>query len=383
VILSSWATVAALFLGYLVIFGELAPEQVRAQAVALIWPESFVVMIVAALLLAVAAIKLADRVIPLALGAHRARPDRRRDRRIRSSFETLGLAAGVDPILYLIDDVEWIDVASLGRRGDRPVVVTTTAAAELDRRDLDTLAALGLAESLLGSRAARYRRVSRVGWAILMVALRGWPLLIAWNVVQYLAVWGVFRQRELSLFANEGEAVPLLGQIGIMLAAQVFFGLWAGLFIAMLAGLLPIAFGWAKMMSKVTIDLGALALLRDPRSWWDCMVQLVDRQPTTPRRARRLADWAVPVGPATLGLRRRQVEADLPAAAQALAGRPYPEWDGGLSSGMNPEWDGGLSSAANEWMETRGGVVSSLWQSDGRGGDTRAARRGTGPPRPS
>lgn len=329
----------AMTLGYGTIIEELWPGAVESVGRALIRPESAVFLVFVLVGGFVVALVLADRLIPAALGAHLARPEDPRHQRIASSVATLALAAGANPILYVIDDADWVDVASLGRRGERPVVLTTAAAADLPRPTLDALAALGLAESLLGAGAGRVRQASGVWRALVRLVVRPWPLLAVVFFAQYPALWLVFRDRELGVIAVEGETVPLWQEIGLIVVVQLIA---VAFFAAVLAlfGAIARSGGWGGAASKVSIDAGALALLRDPLQWWAAMSRLIDPRHRRPRSVQRLADWAVPVGPAVLGYRRRELESKMPAVAMSLAEQPYPDGSNG----------GDVTAASLEWM---------------------------------
>jgi hypothetical protein len=252
-----------------------------------------------------------DRVGPPAVGARPADRADRLDSVILDSFETVGLAAGVTPIVYIIDG-SWINVAGLGRRGGRPVLVTTSAVAHLARPDREVVAATGLSDALLGG-----------------IAVRVWPAARASLFLPFLLLYRL-RFVLLLLWLGQLAAVavvldPVLMVVPLVIALGAWIPLGLSLGPILFAPLIVIVAG---TRFSPAADVGAMSLLRHPEQWFEGMIVFSQWRWTRSTREglRTIAlDWLIPEQQAQFRRRTRRVQKALPAVGRRLGWEPFPE----------------------------------------------------------
>lgn len=251
-----------------------------------------------------------DRLGPWAVGAKPADPAHPDQHAIVDSFRTVGLAAGVDPIVYLVEG-NWVNVAGLGRRADRPVLVTTTGAARLARPDREVIAAIGLSDALLGGVAVRLWQSGRAALIVPFLVLHRfrWPILALW-----------LGQLPALAFAVH----PVAALLPLFMSWFVFLPLAfvaVGLFVAQLV------LGLIGSRYRATADVGAMALLRHPEQWFEAMI-VFSRWKWAMGADLRLfhLDWLVPTLRRRFARRTRKLQRAIPAVGRRLGEVRFPEW---------------------------------------------------------
>lgn len=249
-----------------------------------------------------------DRIGPWVVGAEPANADIPEHARIIDAFHTVGLAAGAQPIVHIVDEPT-VNVTALGRRGHQPVFVTFAGAARLDRRDLETLAALGLSDAVGGGGAIRFWQAARSIPALpVLAALRGWPVFAALWAGQFLV---------LALAVHPVAMIVPLGALLIAVPYGSVALLW-GLLVYVLAVV-------AGSRFKANADVGAMALLRHPEQWWEAMIVFDQWPRAMSQRSAAALDWLVPTTSSDFRRRANRLQRVIPAVGTRLGGSPFPE----------------------------------------------------------
>ena len=238
--------------------------------------------------------------------AHLADPSNPAERRILGVFDTIGLAAGAQPIVW-ISPKRWLNVCTLGPKDGRPVIVVTQPALGLARREQETLAAMVLADASLGRTSLVWRATRAPGQlfrTFLNRASAYKPFVLGAVIVSQLP-WIVLSE------------TPIVSVIMFVMFLAPF---------AML--LLAAAFLWVLALAEVSTrvghghrdvaDIGALSLLRDPQHWTASMSAFAGCNTEVDLFDRFVAEWVLPANADEANKRVQRAIRDLPGVRANL-----------------------------------------------------------------
>lgn len=265
----------------------------------------------------------ADRLGPWVVGARPVDESSPRERRILAAVQSVALAGGVQPLVLLID-ADWIDVATVGRRGDRYTVITTTAAAGLNQRHLEILAATALADSVAGAGTARVRLATQMPLLTLLAAGR-W--LIA-SMRRARAYWAVAAIGLVAVLIVGSALTPTeSGGFGAVIVLGPFLAFMAVVFIAAASLVGTVWLGALTLLARPLTtravhlgDVGSLALVRDPEQWQRFMLEAGQREPRTPRRQRLALATTLPSSTDEAAKRITAAAEAVPGARHSIRG---------------------------------------------------------------
>lgn len=271
---------------------------------------------------------LADRIVPWALDARAADSRGGQDAALRSSLDTVGLAAGEDALLMVIDET-WVDATALGRRGGRPTVLQSTGGAVLDDDHRELLAAGALADSLAGNAAARARLACAAPALIpFVLARRTWGLLRRHRTVGAVlaGVWLVGLSIALIVDSMQPGSEVNLGPGGMFAPMAVL------MFTALIAVFALIGFGiaavWAGLLTilarpiakraRLVADVGMASVVRDPEEWVEFLTVAGRRQIQPPWWSALAVDWLLPRDPGEAARRIQHLVEEVPGARHSI-----------------------------------------------------------------